>query len=736
MLRLLLLVLLCGANVADAQVLSGRVVDAMTGFALSGSSVVRADGRGGTATNAEGEFRLRVEHEGEFLVRVSYIGYATLEVLLSTQQPETRIALHPAYLSTGDVVITAARSAQSRLETAVSVEVLGIEAIQSRGIRTLDEALRLMPGVQLADNQVSIRGSSGFSYNTGSRVLFLVDGVPLLGPDSEGIPLTMLPMDVVERVEVLKGPGSALYGGGALGGIVHLISRGYPDAPSTSITLQGGASMPFRYPEWRLQWDQGGQPRPLGEVRVAHARRVGRGGFWVTTSHQYTAGHLRLAESQRTAVYGKTSLWVARKARMDVLAGVTRSYGDSFLYWNGLVDPLNPGTLSLGGGSTTGSNDNLTYRFSLLPSLTLTPSSRLSIAARARMFGVTVQPIDEAGVVLPIDRGTLGFRTGGEVQAHWLASSLTQVIAGVSADANGARLSFFGPDPAFERQPEGAVFGQVTHTVSERFEASAGLRLDAYRLRAGDVVRQLSPRASVRYLITPNVAVRASAGRGFRVPGVAERYVNDDSFLPLLSNVNLRPETSTGGELGLRMALLPMAGVALNLDLAAFHTTYRDLVEPVFVTQGSRVGFQFVNLTQATLSGIEARLEATHRLFSGEIGWQGLRARDTDLEQPLVFRSPHLVQSRLHLHLPAGLRAGADLRFSSRPERVDTDFARFIPDADQLPATRVVDARLQWNRGGVELGLFVRNLFDYYYAERPALLAPPRTVGGQVKLTF
>lgn len=736
MLRLLLLVLLCGANVANAQILSGRVVDALTGFPLAGSSVVRVDGRGGTSTNAEGEFRLRVEQEGEFLLRISYVGYAPLEVALSTQQPETRIALDPAYLSAGDVVITAARSAQSRLETAVSVEVLGVEAIQSRGIRTLDEALRLMPGVQLADNQVSIRGSSGFSYNTGSRVLFLVDGVPLLGPDSEGIPLTMLPMDVVERVEVLKGPGSALFGGGALGGIVHLISRGYPDEPSTSITLQGGASMPVRYPEWRLQWDKGGQPRPLGEVRLAHARRVGRGGFWVTASHQYTAGHLRLSESQRTAVYGKTSVWVHRKARLDVLSGVTRSFGDSFLYWNGLVDPLNPGTLSLGGGSTTGSNDNLTYRFSLLPSLTLTPSSRLSIAARVRMFGVTVQPIDEFGAVLPLDRGTLGFRTGGEVQAHWLASSRTQAIAGVSADANGARLSFFGPDPAFERQPEGAVFAQVTHTVSERLEASAGLRLDAYRLRAGDVVRQVSPRASLRYLLTPQIAMRASAGRGFRVPGVAERYVNDDSFLPLLSNVNLRPETSTGGEVGLRYESSPASSLRFGLDLAVFHSSYRDLVEPVFVSQGTRVGFQFVNLTQATLSGIEARVEAHHRLVSGEIAWQGLRARDTDLGQPLVFRSPHLVQSRLNLHLPAGLRAGADLRFSSRPARVDTDFARFIPDADQMPSTRVVDARLQWTKGGMELGLFARNLLDYYYAERPALLAPPRTLGGQLKLTF
>ncbi len=62
----------------------------------------------------------------------------------------------------------------------------------------------------------------------------MLDGMPLLTPDSDGVPLEALPTSEIKQIEVLKGPGSALYGGGALGGVVNVITRDFSDVASTS----------------------------------------------------------------------------------------------------------------------------------------------------------------------------------------------------------------------------------------------------------------------------------------------------------------------------------------------------------------------------------------------------------------------------------------------------------------------------------------------------------------------
>jgi iron complex outermembrane receptor protein len=69
---------------------------------------------------------------------------------------------------------------------------------------------------------------------------------------------------------------------------------------------------------------------------------------------------------------------------------------------------------------------------------------------------------------------------------------------------------------------------------------------------------------------------------------------------------------------------------------------------------------------------------------------------------------------------------GIDYRFGSRPEVIDSDFARFVPDADVLVATRVVDVSIGYSFGPVVARAIVRNATNYHYLERPALLAPPR----------
>ena len=162
------------------------------------------------------------------------IGFAASVQSVTLAEPELvlpDIVLAQEVLETDGVVVIANRREQDVLTVPVSVAVMAPEELAVRNILSLDDALRQFSGVHVQGNQVSVRGSSGFAYNVGSRVLLLLDGLPLLSPDTDGIPFESLPFAQIARIEVLKGPGSALYGGGALGGVINVVTRRFADSP-------------------------------------------------------------------------------------------------------------------------------------------------------------------------------------------------------------------------------------------------------------------------------------------------------------------------------------------------------------------------------------------------------------------------------------------------------------------------------------------------------------------------
>ena len=701
--------------------------------------------------DVRGRFRFDAVPFGTYRLRATAVTFAPYDRPLRVDGDEAvRIVLReqrvgaavPAY-ETREVVVTASRGALAAADVPVSVAVVDAEDLAARGQVTLDDALRTTPGVTLADNQVSVRGSSGFSYNVGSRVLFLVDGAPMLGPDADGVPLDVLPLDLAARVEVVKGPGSALYGSGALGGVVNLITKGFPDRPETLVRVQAGAYVPVRHAEWRAAWADADAPRPFASATVAHARRFSdRTGAWAVASYRGDAGHLRGAGVSRLLVYGKVGHRLAGGSRLDVLGGLTRNAGDTFLYWNGLRDPLNPGAIALGGAATTGTNDNVSLRASLLPTAALVLGPRATLTLRGRVFGVGIRPVDDAtGRPKPLSEGTVGARYGGEAVLAWDAPAAL-VTAGLSADVNAARLSFFADDRV-RRQPEGGAFAQAEWAPARGVAVTPGVRFDAYAVGDGRTERQLSPKLTATAALGRGWTARAAYGAGFRVPGVAERYVDDASFFPILANPALRPETSRGVEAGAR-GTVRVGAARLALDAAAFTTGYRRLVEPVFVTEDGRSGFRFTNLTRARIAGAEAGLDATAGTATFGLAYTLLDARDRSADRPLVYRNRHVVQARMDAGLAAlpvraarALRVGADYRYARRPDRVDTDFARFVPDADAFVDVHVLDARLAARLGrGTTATLFVRNALDRYYVERPAILAPPRSVAVEVRTAF
>ncbi len=742
---------LCTSTVsAQSGRIVGVIVDA-NDTALPGVNVVVEGTTFGTATDSEGRFILPNMNDGTYLIRATAIGFLTARKTVQIENSETveiRILLRVRILESGEVIVTASRREQPAMTAPVSVSILSQSDLRIRNIVHLDDVLRTVSGVHLQGNQINVRGSSGFAYNTGSRVLLLLDGMPLLTPDSDGVPFDALPFAQIERIEVLKGPGSALYGSGALGGVINVITRDFPERPETTIRTYAGIHESVRYKVWREAWAGADEARSFGGLLVSHARRTSnRFGFWIDLAYHSDQGYMNFNRTKTFQGYGKLGWHPSPRDRLDVLVGLMVREKDSFLFWNGARDALNPGSLDIGDSAgapapfdtPTGTNDNLNNQISLLPAYTRILSDNLFYSIRGRLFGTVIQPIDnETGKAKPVSKGTLGFRYGGEVQVNWEQRPGRLFTFGVTGDALATRSSFFvtSNEDDFGSQPETALFAHWEEEVSSRLQLVVGLRFDGYRIDAERFESKLSPKISAALSLNDALTLRAAFGDGFRVPSFAERFTDNRDFFPIVRNLGLEPERSRSYEVGLKGRIARgTAGLILS-DVAVFWNEYWNLIEPKLVS--SLQAFQFVNLTRARIRGAEATLEwvLPIRRLKVRAGYTFLDADDLMVDLPLAFRSAHLFVMSVDGHIAGPIEMGADFRFISKPERLDTDFSRFVKDADLLVNTRVFDVRASATFDRLRLSLIVNNATDYYYLERPALLGAPRRGTLQLQYDF
>lgn len=729
---------------AQAARISGRVTGT-DGEPLIGVNVVLRGTTTGAATDMDGRYVIDPVEPGSWTVVATAIGYEAGERAV-TVEAGARLALdfvlREEVVLTGEVVVTASRRAQSAAEVPASVAVLSPRQLEQRNIVALDDALRYVPGVHVQENQINVRGSSGFAYNTGSRVLLLLDGMPILTPDSEGMPFDALPFGRIERIEVLKGPGSALYGSGALGGVVNVITRRYPDEPESQVRVFGGVWEPSRYAVWTEKWAGGTSYRPYAGISLAHARRFGpKAGGWINLAYRRDEGYLNYSTVRLFQGYAKVGWEPSAAVRAGLLLGVMIRKKDNFLFWNGARDALNPGTLAIGtsGDPDTprGTNDMFSNQITVLPTVSHVVSSTFLYTVKARLFGTVIRPIDDVtGRIRPVDAGTLGFRYGAEVQGDWEPSGRQHLTFGVARDALATRSSFFETSDGDETgsQPETAVFAQWEQDVGSRWQVVGGLRLDRYAIDVTRTVQRLSPKLSAIRRLDDRTTLRFAYGHGFRVPSLAERFTDNRDFFPIIRNPGIRPERSVSYEVGARMHRDVAGGGLLQLDGAVFWNEYWDLIEPRLKPELQ--AFQFDNLTRARIRGIEASADLTLDRALVRLGYTFLDADDLREDDALSFRSRHQLTGGADVRIWGPFEVGADLRLVSRPERVDTDFARFVRDADRLVPLRVVDARIAAEGTRYRVALLVQNALEYYHLERPAYLGPPRRFTLQGRIDF
>lgn len=228
---LIAFLLLSGSVMAQVNI-EGKVSEKATGKAIPGAHIRL--GKWVAVTNAEGYYNLNDVKPGIYEFVVTAIGFENHQTELKVSEAGPKMLNHVALiektLGLNEVVVTATRTENKISDIPGRIELISPEKLQLTASHSVDEVLALLPGVTVSrsfglfshKSTVSMRGMGG---NEQARTLVLVDGVPVNKADGGSVNWNLISLLDIDRVELLKGPGSALYGGNAMGGIVQIIRK-------------------------------------------------------------------------------------------------------------------------------------------------------------------------------------------------------------------------------------------------------------------------------------------------------------------------------------------------------------------------------------------------------------------------------------------------------------------------------------------------------------------------------
>jgi len=196
----------------------------------------------GTASDMEGRFTLQVAGPGVYLLRMSAVGFLakkqTFQVGANTMVDLGTIALQPDAVDLGEVVVTGTMREVSRSDSPVPVEVITPALFRKNPSPALFDAVGMVNGVRPQINcSVCNTGDIHINGMEGPYTMVLIDGMPIVSGLSTVYGLSGIPTSLVERVEVVKGPGSSLYGSEAMGGLVNVITKDPALAPAAAVDL-------------------------------------------------------------------------------------------------------------------------------------------------------------------------------------------------------------------------------------------------------------------------------------------------------------------------------------------------------------------------------------------------------------------------------------------------------------------------------------------------------------------
>lgn len=519
-----------------------------------------------------------------------------------------------------DVVVTAEAVPEDADSLAVATTVVDRAAIERSRAATVAELLRSVPGVDVAQSGGTGGVTSLFLRGANSNAaLVLVDGVKLNSPYFGGVDLSTLGTANVERVEIVRGPFSALWGSEAIGGVVQVVTR-RADAPGLSGRAFAGA---------------GNDAAREGGATASY--RDGMVGVTAGFHRGTVEGELPNEFFEGTDLSAALDVQLASGVRAGV--AVRRDTSRTGIPFSGSTATPHRATTA----------DTTTV--SVPVSVALAPRTTLEAAATFSDDSPTYEdPDDPWGFTFSETRAR---RAGGRLVVSHVAGPNR-----ISVGADYERTKVDNED-SYGVQLDGlttrtwSVFAEDRLSLAaDRVAVTAGVRRDDNDAYGSST----NPRLAVAWNLSSAVKLRAAAGSAFRAPSTGELYY------PFSGNPGLQPERAVSYEAGAEWTVLP----GLVLEASLFRSDVKDLIRYDFAT------FTNVNVGRARMTGAEAVLRGAITAFAwARASYTWLDTEDLDTGLPLLRRPAHRASATVGGDLGKG--ATAELTGLFVGERDDVD---------------------------------------------------------------
>lgn len=557
----LFLILPLALSYGKAQRLSGRILDA-DGSPLPMATIqVQGEGKG-TVSAVDGGYRYQFSTRGVYRISVRYTGYETLSAVLRINRDTTvDFTLHPAHSQLDAVVITGTRTPKMLKDVPVVTTVISSKEIEKTGSLSLSDVLQTeIPGVEFGrqmDGQV-VMNMQGMG---GSDVLFLIDGERMAGESLNNIDYERLNMDNIERVEIVRGAGSALYGSNAIGGVVNIITKEADRPWSLNVNGRYGSNNEQKY------------GATLGFDRKNFNSMTNLSYKTVDTYTLYGKD----SASTPSIIYGGRTLNANQSFRYDFLPNLSLKVRGGFYhrerdYSQTRIDRYIDGTA---GAVLTYDIDDKAhlradYSFDLYDKYKYYPRAGRSDKEYSNMQ-------NKANVQFDYNFTPENILTAGvEYFNETLMSNQ------FDTSANGEYRNYMAHTAV--------AYAQHDISFKKRWFLVYGLRMD---YNSQFKLPHLSPKVSLMYKINP-VSFRLSYAGGFRAPSLKEMYSNYDmggmGWFIIYGNPDLNPEKSQNV-----MFSVEYARKNASLTASGYYCYTRDKITTVYNLNQDTAFYRNVN---------------------------------------------------------------------------------------------------------------------------------------------
>jgi len=614
----------------------------------------------------------------------------------------------PGDRDTLEVIVSATRVDTERHELGSSVDLLPEAEIRATKKTRMLDVLKEVPGIDVVQSggpggntAVFIRGANS------EHTLVLIDGIEANNPaaTNRSFNFSELSLDNIERIEILRGPQSVLYGSDALGGVVNIITKKGAGEFNAQASTEAGSYETFVEKAGisgageRVNYSLAFSREDTGGVSAASSQS----GNNEQDGYQNTAFSSRIGITPHENVEGSAYLRLNRsRAELDNSGG---AFGD---------DPNRVAhtdqTFVRGEAKTSFFDDRLVQIYGISWSdHDLDDDNDPDSAHPGELLRSTFE-----GELLKLD-----------LQNNMMVADWNTLTFGIETEEEQASSAFrsdgaFGPFESVFPEEDSRTNGyylQDQLNIGENFFAALGIRVDDHSRFGEETTWRFAPTYLIREMGT---RLKGAYGTGFKAPSLVQLFSE-------FGNADLEPEESTGWDLGIEQTLIDET---LTLGVTYFENEFEELITFDADT------FIFENIAEAESLGFETFIKyAANEDVLVNLGYTYTDTEDRSSAEALLRRPRHKVGTNLQYAICADTRLR--LSYTLVGERSDNDFAAFPATRVRLGSYGLFGASLSYT-GIEQLELFARidNIFDKEYEDVLGFGAPGLAAYAGVKVAL